>query len=198
MDKINSSLRDSIIAELETRGKVQRSNDGTLHFRCPLPEHEDKKASGWLRDHAWGCMGCGHKGSLEDLARILGVPLSNGDLTLEKLAKSKGFDPERLKKMGLRTVFTRTGKAVSIPYYGRDGKLLRCKIRTLTTSGKKEEWWDKDNPGGEPTYLYGLNMRGKKNGHRKSMLTKSVSGKSPAKVERHLSRKAVRASQVRM
>jgi archaellum biogenesis ATPase FlaH len=122
-----------------------------LTFRCL--RHEDRTASAWLGDHAWGCSACGFTEPLPTLAEALGVTLpvaatAATGLTLEAYGERKGLRLDLLQQWGCRTVQDTYGPVVEIPYYAADGTLLRTKVRT-----PRGTFWRKDGSG---TPLYGL------------------------------------------
>lgn len=150
-------LRGSLVTKLLEEHNATENPRG-LEFTCPHPEHEDSSPSAYLKDYAAGCMGCGRKWKLKDLAVLLDVPLPKGrsGYSLEDYAAEKSFSLEKLEKYGVHTAeYTskrteNTLNVVAIPYYDLDGELIRHRYRT-----QNQKWWEGE---GQQQTLYGLWM----------------------------------------
>src|SRR4051812_26293811 len=77
---------------------------GEVHFRCPLPDHEDTHPSARFNAEkgTWFCDVCGEGGGAYDLAEQLGI--DSPGLTLEAYAEEKRLSLDFLERLGLRTV----------------------------------------------------------------------------------------------
>lgn len=144
---LSDEIRSAMFAR---RDWAPKRKNGRVHFRCP--RHEDRKPSAWMEDGSWGCFACGFTESIITLAPELGIETRGGGYTLEDYADSKGFPLTNLREFGLETVEERGREVVRIPYYGSDGKLLRCRFRS-----REAKWWEGRN---RPIYLYGVNRLG--------------------------------------
>lgn len=140
-------MRDAILAALKARGKVG-VRSGAVEFQCP--RHDDKNASGWMRDHAWGCFACGFSEPLASLADELGLPREVNGYTVEQYAREKKFSVNLLGEWGVETVTSGSRSCIAIPYLDEGGSVLRRKMR----AGSKKWWEGKDLP----IFLYGRNV----------------------------------------
>lgn len=145
--------RGVLASALLRGGRGAKKNGAVIAFRCL--RHDDRTASAWLGDHAWGCMACGFTEPLATLADALGVTLpadgarSPNDLTVAAYAERKGLTIAALTSYGVHDHTGQYGDTlVAIPYHDVDGRLLRTKLRSASKS-----WWAKDGTG---TPLYGL------------------------------------------
>lgn len=148
---MNAMDAHGVLKSALLRGRHGAKKTGkTLAFRCP--RHTDSHASAWLGDYQWGCSACGFTEHFDTLADVLGVTLpekaqTNG-LTVVEYAERKGLSLALLATHGVVEKIGKYGDTlVAMPYYDRDGHLLRTKMRT-----RKGTFWDKD---GEGAPLYG-------------------------------------------
>jgi hypothetical protein len=141
----------------------------TLAFRCP--RHQDRTASAWLGDHAWGCSACGFTEPFGTLAEALGVTLPDDHrrgLTLTEYADRKGLSLETLRLAGVEERVGKFGDALlAMPYRDAEGKVIRTKFRTV-----KGTFWDRD---GEGTPLYGQEVLAKTPVHEPVLLVEGES-----------------------
>lgn len=162
-------------------------NSGNLVGSCPF--HQEKTPSFTVfPDGGFQCFGCDAQGSiidfhlrlnygvenpgpedlktpgaLDDLAERLGVaakpaPTPEADWTVKDYAAHVLLPQDALSAWG---VGGRDGGGVLIAYRDEDGELLRNRVRL--NRGKR--WWEKNrDPGGDKSYLYGLDHLGDGNG----------------------------------
>jgi replicative DNA helicase len=142
-------LRGELARALSARRLNPKKSGDKLAFRCP--RHDDRTASAWMGDHAWGCAACGFTEPLRTLAGELGVDIPEHTprgLTLAAYMERKGLTHATMTAAGVVERVGRFGEAlVAIPYRDGTGAVLRTKLR-----GPKGTWWDKDGTGAP---LYG-------------------------------------------
>lgn len=135
---------------------------GDIRFRCPLPDHPDKRPSAfWNRAKAtWVCRVCGEGGGALDLADRLGVPKPQtshrgggapskpvSGATVQPLADAKRLSAEELRKHGLYEITYNGAKAVAIPYYGaQPGEMITTRYRIALDGPDRFRWKKGDHP----------------------------------------------------
>lgn len=136
----------AIVAHLEAAGSVERA--GEVRFRCPAPEHEDTTPSATFNPSrgAWHCFGCGARGNVMQLARMLGVEPGSGPVRIQApgVARDRLEDQEWVPSTEpARLRFPELGEPTRA-WQVRDagGRLFGVHARFESTAGGKEyRWW---------------------------------------------------------
>ncbi|MFQ6030994.1 MAG: hypothetical protein ACE5Q6_26310, partial [Dehalococcoidia bacterium] len=141
----NPDLLAAILAKLErTTGPDSR---GWHHALCPF--HKDTDSSLGINGRGFKCLGCGEKGSLQQLAQKLGLSIPSSaarsrnqpqsGVALSQLAQAKALPVEHLRELGWHDVEHQSRPAVAIPYFDTAGNLLREQLRIrLDKRGKRD------------------------------------------------------------
>ena len=157
-------LLQAIVARLDGTGVPENKfpdAKGEYWAHCPLPDHatERRPDNFSVSLKGYKCFSCGAKGSLKQLARLLGIeyqPPRRG-CTLAEYAKAKRLPPGFLRGLGLQDGDRFGRPALDLPYKDEAGRLIRLRKRIAphqdTRSRKDNRFrWDKGNA--QP--LYGL------------------------------------------
>lgn len=149
-------LFEQILARLE---KVSRpAPSGDRMARCPF--HEDKTPS--LSVHptnGFNCKGCGVKGSLNDLAERLGVPIERKSLAASAASYSlaaRGISKDTMADFGIETDLE--AQAWRYPVRDQTGRVIAYRFKAFNPRRGRKFWWG----AGPRLAIYGLDLLAKR------------------------------------
>ena len=116
---------------------------GWITCRCPLGTHADTTPSFGIHpaSRRYKCQGCGAAGTLDDLARRLGIMPG---LTLAQYAQAKRLPVAFLRQLGLRDIRLGHGDdrhdAIAIPYLDEHGDEAALRYRHALAGERRFSW----------------------------------------------------------
>ena len=149
---MSRELLSAVLARLErVKGPDAR---GWFQARCPFADHQDRTPSFGLTETGYKCHGCGRQGSLSELAKELGLDVSEGGSANGMLdhpaadarLHNRGLRPETIRHFGIKADLIKQAWRYPVGAPGH------YRLKAFDGARSTKYWWDPKKPAGGDVY----------------------------------------------